>query len=108
MIDVMSKTAMGLVEAAKRLPLGRRGKPATLSCILRWVLDGVKGPDGVKVKLEAVRLGGRWITDENSIRRFSERLTPVIDDPPAPTPQTAKRKKRNAERAGEVLSTMGA
>jgi hypothetical protein len=63
-----------------------------LSCVLRWVLDGVPGPDGRRVRLEALRLGGRWVTSAEALQRFGERLTPAgpADAAPAPRPRRAR------------------
>lgn len=70
------KDALGLAQAAALLPPGRNGRPVSPSTLVRWIVDGVAGPDGTLVRLEAIRLGGRWVTDEDAIRAFAERLTP--------------------------------
>lgn len=44
------------------------------STIIRHITKGIKTPAGV-VKLEATRIGGRWVTTREAIDRFSERLT---------------------------------
>jgi hypothetical protein len=105
MIDLMSENVLGLIEAAKRLPKGRRGRPVTLSCILRWILEGTLGPDGTKVRLEAIRLGGRWVTSEQALQRFAEQLTPVVGVTSLPAPRSPKRTKR-AERASEAVDAV--
>ena len=45
---------------------------------------GVKGPGGQRVKLEAARLAGKWITTPAAIGRFVEAQTPRPDDVPPP------------------------
>jgi hypothetical protein len=37
------------------------------STTFRWVTNGAKGPGGRVVKLEAVRVGGRWITSRAAL-----------------------------------------
>lgn len=57
------------------LPPGRRGRHVSLSCALRWTLNGVRLPSGEIVRLEAIRLGGRWLTSIEALQRFAERQT---------------------------------
>jgi hypothetical protein len=80
MIDLTTETPMSLSQAARWAPPGRRGSPTSLPCLLRWILHGSRDPNGELVKLEALRLGGRWVTTREAIQRFAERLTPRIDD----------------------------
>ena len=47
------ETVPDLAAAARMLPPGRRGRPAHLSTVLRWVVGGVKLPGGDVVRLEA-------------------------------------------------------
>ena len=45
--------------------------PAT---VLRWILDGIQVGDG-RVHLEAVRVGSRWLTSDEAVRRFADQIT---------------------------------
>lgn len=38
--------------------------------VLRWILTGLKVPRGGRVKLEAMRSGGKWFTSREAISRF--------------------------------------
>jgi hypothetical protein len=105
-IDLRTESPISLSQAARMLPPGRRGRPVTLSCLLRWVLDGVQTPNG-KVRLEAVRLGGRWITSVEALGRFAERQTPKLDRPAEAPPRTLRARQRAAERAGQELAKLG-
>ena len=107
MFDISSESTLSLTQAARLLPPGRRGRPASLSCVLRWVLDGARDPSGERVRLEAARLGGRWVTSLEALRRFSERLTPSVggDDPAAPRSPTKRR--RASEQAAAELDNLG-
>jgi hypothetical protein len=78
-----------------------------MSCVLRWVIDGVKLPTGDVVRLEAVRLGGRWITSVEALERFADRQTPRLDDTPAPTPRSPSKRERAATRAANELDRIG-
>jgi hypothetical protein len=103
MIDLTVETPIPLAAAAAFVPPARGGRKTHLSTLLRWVLTGTRGPAGERIRLEAVRLGNRWMTSREAIQRFSDRLTPQLDTPPPPTPRTPARRRRDAERAGEKL-----
>lgn len=94
-----------LAQLAKRVPRTRQGKPVTLSCILRWVLDGARGPDGRRIKLEAVRLAGRWVSSPGALRRFILEQTPA--DGRLPHPRTPGHRQRASERAAKMLEQAG-
>ena len=95
----------GPSRAAKKVPALREGRPVASSTIIRWIVDGCVGPDGEVVRLEAVRLGARWVTDEDALQRFVERLTPKAESRTAPRPPTSR---RNAdERADRALRERG-
>jgi hypothetical protein len=95
-----------LARAARRFPSARQGKAVTLSCLLRWVTSGVFGPDGRRVKLEAARLAGRWITTPGAIRRFVAAQTPRLCGE-APTPRTPARRQRASDQAAKELDRIG-
>jgi hypothetical protein len=107
MIDLSTESPLSLNQAARLLPPGRRDRPVSFSCVLRWVLEGAKAPSGELVKLEALRLGGRWVTSRKALQRFAERLTPRLDDNPAPLPRSPARRQREDERAARQLDEIG-
>jgi hypothetical protein len=95
---------------AKGIHPNRGGKPVTLSCILRWGQAGLKLPDGTKVFLEMVRLGGRWLTTPAALGRFITSQTPAPGaDPSVCTParRSAARKQRAARLAAAELERAG-
>lgn len=105
-MDIAHETLLSLSQAARRLPPGRGGRPMHMSGILRWVLEGAKAPDGSRVRLEAMRLGGRWLTSVEALQRFGEALTPRLDDD-RPTIRTPTQRSRAAERAARELEALG-
>jgi hypothetical protein len=104
--ELTYETLISLVDAARLLPPARQGRPVSMSCILRWILSGVRTPSGV-VRLEAVRLGGRWLTSREALQRFAEQQTPNLTEqaPPAPRPPAARRCA--AQRAERELRRIG-
>jgi hypothetical protein len=106
MIDLSEEASLSLTQAARLLPPGRGDRPVTLSCLLRWILRGARAPSGQLVRLEAVRVGGRWITSKEALQRFAEALTPSLDNTP-PTPRPPSARRRASERAIKQLEKMG-
>jgi hypothetical protein len=75
-IDLVSEAPLlPLAQVPALLPPGRGGKPLCFTTIFRWVKDGVCSPAGERVRLEAVRLGGRLVTSKPALQRFADRLT---------------------------------
>jgi hypothetical protein len=107
MIDLKDEILLGLAEAAAKLPPFRRGRPVTASCVLRWILDGVKVPGGGKAKLEAVRIGRRWLTSMQALERFATAQTPGLDPQPTATPRPLAARQRASERAARQLERLG-
>jgi hypothetical protein len=108
MIDLTVETTISLSEAARLLPPGRRNRPVSFSCVLRWILDGVRLPSGSVVRLEAVRLGGRWLTSKEALQRFAEVQTPNLAPQQAGAPpRTSGARRKASERAERDLEEVG-
>jgi hypothetical protein len=107
-LDLATESTLSLAAAARLVPPARGGKRTHLSTLLRWIVRGAKAPDGSPVRLEAIRLGGRWLTSREALQRFVERLTPDLDTvATVPTPRTPGRRQRASERAAQQLEKMG-
>lgn len=101
MIDTASEKTIWLTELPSILPTGGDGMKIHFSTVLRWVLHGTRG-----VRLEAQRIGGRWLTSHEAVQRFMDRLTPNLDNPPA-TPRSAAARQRATDRAARQLEAIG-
>ena len=66
MLDLTKEPVLPLAAATKLVPPARNGKKTHLSTLLRWILKGCRGPDGALVKLEAGRIGNRWMTSREA------------------------------------------
>lgn len=91
-------------EAAKHLPPfnGKRVHPSTL---WRWARRGCRG-----VRLETLRLGGRFVTSVEALDRFGKALAEQdLPDRPAPTPRanTSRQRQRSIQQAENVLAKGG-
>lgn len=103
---------ISLARAASRFP-GHRGAerlhPATLT---RWILKGARGLDGRRVRLEADRVGSRWLTSEPALRRFTDALGGSDDSTagvPGPShPRSPTSRQKASARAAAALRAMGA
>jgi hypothetical protein len=105
-INLQTEATLSLAAAARMIPSGRRGRPCNLSTIFRWIIDGVRLPSGEVVRLEAVRLGGRWLTSAEAIQRFADRHTPEPGEKPLPT-RTPNTRGKAATKAGKELERAG-
>src|SRR5262245_12476114 len=113
MIDITLESTISLAAAAGLAPSGRSGKKTHVSTVLRWILVGSKAPGGRQVRLEALRLGGKWVTSREALQRFAEALTPAIGDagngdgPTACALRTPGQRRRASEAAGANLEALG-
>jgi hypothetical protein len=107
MIDLTAEETFPLPHAAKYLPKGRRGRPVHFTTLLRWVLDGVAAPSGNRVRLEALRVGSRWVTSKEALQRFAEALTPAASMICTPALRTPTMRQKAVERAARELERMG-
>jgi hypothetical protein len=105
--NLLKETLLTLNQAAHHLPPGRNGAAVSFSCVLRWIKTGCPGPDGRPVRLEGIRVGGRWLTSEEALSRWAERLTPKMDGEAAPVPRSPTARTRASSRAGETLDKIG-
>lgn len=103
--EIAAGEGLTLNQLARLMPSSRRGKPVSLSCMVRWVVDGVKLPTGDRVRLEACRLGGRWLSSLAALQRFITAQTPQPGQPPLPRPD--RQRNAAAARAARSLAKAG-
>lgn len=107
--EILAGDALGMSATARKVPAFRGEGRANPTTIWRWIVTGCKSPDGSIVKLEAARLGGRWLTSSAALARFLDALTPSTD--PAPSPARSRKpaaRKRAIEAAHKKLAAAGA
>jgi hypothetical protein len=98
--EIVAGDALGLSAAARVFP-GHRGAGRTsATTVWRWIRTGSRTSDGRVVKLEAARLGTRWLTSKAALTRYMTALTPVTLASPSPTPtRTEAQRTRRYEAA---------
>jgi hypothetical protein len=106
-IDVTSPDTLTLTEACALLPRGRHGSRPHLSTVLRWITHGSPAADGRRVRLAAVRCGGKWVTSRTALNEFVAALTPRPGGDAPQAPRTAAQRRRAAARAERELEKKG-
>lgn len=103
---ILSESPVWLPEAlAAVLPGGTVPSANTLT---RWVQVGVQTPAGSRVKLEAVRIGGRLATSPAAVRRFIAAQQQPADEVSAVAPvRSPAGRRKGADAAGRRLELMG-
>jgi hypothetical protein len=105
--DLTRETLLSLAQAARRFPPARLGRPVNPSTIWRWCRQDVRLPGGAVVRLECVRVSGRWLTTEEAISRFVAAQTPQDDTEARPAPCTPTQRRRASEQAARELERIG-
>jgi hypothetical protein len=73
--SLLSEELIPVQELPARLPPASSGKRMHRAAVWRWVRDGLKSADGSRVRLEALRMGRRWVTSKQAVGRFFRRLS---------------------------------
>jgi hypothetical protein len=72
-IRILDEEKLSLEES--RPVMGTGGKLADFTTVYNAVTKGTLLPSGQRLRLEAVRLGGQWVTSREAIGRYVEALT---------------------------------
>src|SRR5262245_33839415 len=97
--EIIAGDALGLSAAARLLPAHRGDGRACPSTLWRWIRTGTRTPDGRVVRLEAARIGTRWLTSRAALARYMAALTPAAPDAPTPDPTPTATQRRRAHEA---------
>ena len=103
--DLTAETLLTLHQAARLLPPARQGRPVNASTVWRWCRKGVRVPGVGIVRLECVRISGRFLTSREAIARFAARQTPSAL--PAAQLRTPTQRRRASEQAARQLDRLG-
>jgi hypothetical protein len=98
---------IGLAAAARSLgALGRNEQPVAPETLSRWHRKGILLPDGSRLKLKAVCVGGKYATKLSWLREFSDTLTAAREV--GETHRTPSERRRASEAAVRELEALGA
>lgn len=107
---ILDEVPIGICAAAKRLGTFRNGRPTHPSTVTRWVTRGIVLPDGRNLKLEAIKLNGRFVTSVAAVVRFvaaQQHDGPDGDGGPESGSRTPSRRRHAAAQAVEELRRLG-
>lgn len=90
--EIQAGDGLGLPAAGRLFPGHRDNQSVCGPTVFRWVTRGTKTPDGRIVKLEAVRVGSRWVTSRAAVARYVAAITPI--DIVAPSIRTPAQRHR--------------
>src|SRR5262245_57336026 len=91
---ILNETVIGFAAAGRKYPGQRSNRFIDPSTVFRWARSGVRLPGGRRLKLECVRLGGRWLTSLEALQRFADALTAASDPPSDSRVPPARRSRR--------------
>lgn len=74
------------------------------STVFRWVLKGLPGGAGGRIRLAAVKRGKRWLTCPVAVARFFAALPASTPTPTAPPIRTPSRRQKDSNRAKKALN----
>jgi hypothetical protein len=110
--EIQGGDGLSLSGAGRLFPGHRGGNSVDPSTVFRWVTKGMRTPDGRFVRLEAVRVGARWLTSRPAVTRFVAALTAAADPSPAtpspPPARTSAARRKSCDRAIRNLKARGA
>lgn len=106
--QILSENPIGLAQLAKKIRSHRRvGHVSTQAC-WRWATKGVALPGGQVVKLEVLRLAGRYLTSWAAFERFVASQQSVESAAPLPAPaRSPGRRDKSSRKAEQVLEKAG-
>jgi hypothetical protein len=108
--EILAGDALSMAQAARTFPPYRLNKPTSPSTVWRWIAVGVRLPDKSLLKLEAARIGGRWLTSKAALARFIQAQTPQPASPAGRQerrPRTGGQRRAASEKAGRELERLG-
>lgn len=102
-ISDISVSFRKLSEYQDRVPGHRRNRRVHLSTLIRWCTRGGRLPDGSRLRLQAARVGTRWLTTDAWFAEFLDRLTAANLTDPVPTRTPAERTAASAQAEQQLV-----
>src|SRR5690242_15797742 len=98
-VEILAGDGLTLSQAARTFPQGRKSRrtdqpaPVNPSTLFRWHKYGVRLSSGVRVHLEAARVGNRLLTSRAALARFVRAQQPDAPAQPAHVATPAQRRR---------------
>jgi hypothetical protein len=105
--EIQRGGGLSLAAAGRLFPAHRGAGSVSPSTVFRWARKGLKSPDGRLVRLEAVRVGARWLTSRAAVTRFVAALTAGADPTDSEAPRSPVCRTRASEAAEKELRRLG-
>ena len=97
-----------LSELARAIPGSRGSTTTSPSTLTRWIITGVRLPDGSRVKLRATRCGHKWLVARRWLQDFTAALTAAhLPADPPPSPRSPAARWRASEATAAELDRLG-
>jgi len=107
MIRIGEENLYPLKQLLSYVPPARKGKKTAMSTLVRWILKGARSTGGELVKLEATRLGNRWMASLEALQRFGERLAGDKGHPLSEAPRSPAARQKADDKAVQELRKAG-
>jgi hypothetical protein len=108
-INIRTERLLSLAQAARLFPSHKRDLPLHPSTLTRWILKGVLCGTGERIRLEALRVGYKWITSIEAVERFLARqqiANPTAVPPQSPNYRPAAWRRKASERAARAAAEL--
>lgn len=105
---ILTEGPQGLAALAAAIPSHRRDSHLTPQALWRWAVRGIRLADGRVVRLETVRVAGRYLSSRAAVERFVRAQSEPTDPTPLPAAsRSPARRQRASDRAAEQLDAAG-
>jgi hypothetical protein len=95
----------------KNLPTSRPGGSPHIASAIRWCTKGVRARDGSRIRLQAIKMPGGWLSRDAWMNEFFDALTAdrVLAAGPSEQslPRTSAQRRRAIARADRALDLAG-
>ena len=101
------ETLLSFSKLCRKVAGSRDNANAAPSTLFRWVTTGCRSASGRLVRLEAVRVGAKWMSSEEALARFFQELTDLGQTVAEPMPTPAARNRAATAASRELDRLIG-
>src|SRR5262249_34736572 len=102
-----SEGLIGVAEASRFMGVYRSGRPGDPTTRTRWCLDGIKLPDGTRLRLDHIRVSDRVMTTKAALLRFLAAQQDPASIGSAARPRSPAERSRAHAKADAALTAAG-